>query len=367
MKILFLSFFNGEVNSGGNVCSNRNLKSLKTIYGEENVFLFPISRDKKSINANKWLWNLKNIFVDIFELGFGGLNNSHKRQIMAIINELNIDVVFIDSSLLGVLTMKIKKELPKINIITFFHNVEYSFFRQEIFEGKKYFLFYRILLAYISERFACKYSDKIITLNQRDDIQINSIYKRISDTQIPISLENNYNNILKDTPNKVKVGLFVGSFFFPNVHGIKWFIKNVLPFVDMELCIVGKDMDQLNLDIFVQGSSKIVIHSSVPNLTEYYEKADFVILPIFLGGGMKVKTAEALMYGKFLLGTKEAFIGYEIGDNIGLCCDTPNEMINSINGFGRNSKYNSDSKQLFLEKYSFDSTLIKFKKLFSSL
>lgn len=367
MKILFISFFNGELKSGGNVCSNRNFKSLKSIYGEGNVFLFPISRAKKGIKENKLIWNLKNIFVDVFGLGFGGLNNSHKRQIMGRINELNIDVVFIDSSLLGVLSMKIKKELPKIKIVTFFHNVEYSFFCQDIIEEKKYFLFYRILLAYISERLACKYSDKIITLNQRDDIQINSIYNRKSNIQIPISLENKYNSISQDTPSKVKVGLFVGSFFFPNIQGIKWFIKNVLPFVDMELNIVGKDMDQLNQDILVQDSSNIIVHSSVPNLTEYYEKADFVILPIFLGGGMKVKTAEALMYGKFLLGTKEAFVGYEIGDNIGLCCDTPNEMINGINCFNRKSKYNIESKQLFLEKYSFESTLNKFQMLFSSL
>ena len=367
MKILFISFFNGQLNSGGNMCSNRNLKSLKVMYGEGNVFLFSISRLQKGINENKLIWNLKNIFVDVFGLSFGGLNNLHKKQIMNTINELNIDVVFIDSSLLGVLTLKIKKKNPEIKIVTFFHNVECSFFYQDILHKKKYFLFYRILLAYISERLICKYSDRIISLNERDEIHINSIYKRRPDIQIPISLEDRYNENSSEVPSEVKIGLFVGSFFFPNIHGIKWFLKNVFPFINIKLIIVGNDMHLLKDDILVKEFPNIEIHSYVPSLTEYYEKADFVLLPIFLGGGMKVKTAEALMYGKFLIGTSEAFAGYEISENIGSCFDTPIAMVDGINSFNNKLKYNIDSKQLFLEKYSFESTLIKFQHLFSSL
>ena len=43
--------------------------------------------------------------------------------------------------------------------------------------------------------------------------------------------------------------------------------------------------------------------NNVDCLETWYEKADVVISPIFLGSGMKTKTAEALMYGKPILGT----------------------------------------------------------------
>ncbi len=39
---------------------------------------------------------------------------------------------------------------------------------------------------------------------------------------------------------------------------------------------------------------------------------DYIISPIFVGGGMKVKTCEALMYGKNIIGTSESFEGYDI-------------------------------------------------------
>jgi hypothetical protein len=365
MKILFITYFNGQLDSGGGMCSNRNLKSLEDIFGKENIIVYSISRIQKKENEIYFFWNIKNILVDVFELGFGGLNTFHKKEIDDLINTSNINNVFIDSSLLGVLSKIIKVKYPKITLITFFHNVEIKFFIQEVMKMKKYLFFYRIFLAYISEKLVCKYSDKIIVLNKRDKNQLISIYKRKPDVLIPISLEDKYQVVPKNFMNEKKVGVFVGSYFYPNIQGIKWFIKNVLPFVDIQLIIVGKDMDILKQDVLVQNSSKIIIHNSVPNLTEYYEKADFVILPIFLGGGMKVKTAEALMYGKFLFGTNEAFIGYNISDRIGLCCNTPIEMINGINSFNSKSKYIAKSKELFIEKYSYQSTLKKFQNLFS--
>lgn len=365
MKILFVSYFNGQLDSGGTMCSDRNLKSLKSLYGDNNVFLFSVNRSQRDEKQNRLFWNIKNVLVDIFELGFGGLNKAYKIEIMNKIDQFDIDTIFVDSSLFGVLCKRIKLARPKIKIVTFFHNVEYSFFTQNILQEKKYFLFYRVLLAYISEKFVCKYSNVIISLNKRDESLIYSIYKRKADILIPISLANKFNITmsLKSTKD-IKIGLFVGSLFFPNVQGIKWFIKNVLPNVDMKLIIVGKDMDRLKQQIFLDGLN-IEIYSSVPNLNEYYEKADFVVLPIFSGGGMKVKTAEALMFGKFLIGTKEAFIGYDINEEVGVCCETEQDMINSINNFKNKSKTNKASIELFLESYSYESTLNKFQKILS--
>ena len=37
----------------------------------------------------------------------------------------------------------------------------------------------------------------------------------------------------------------------------------------------------------------------------FYQNAELMVMPIFSGSGMKVKTAEALMYGKFLMERKK--------------------------------------------------------------
>lgn len=367
MKILFISFFNGQIKTGGAMCSNRNLKSLRNLFGEENVILYSIKRIERKDGENKMYWNFKNIFIDIFELGFGGLNSQNKNDIIEKIRTLNIDTVFIDSSLLGVLCKKIKTLIPQIKIITFFHNVEYMFFKQNIRQDQAYALFYRISLACISEKMACKYSDKIITLSQRDANQTYLLYQREPDSIIPISIEDEYKNSPNIPVDDLKIGLFVGSYFFANVKGIIWFVQNVLPYVNMKLIIVGQGMDKLKGILPFSKSAKVDIYSYVPNLTEYYEKADFAILPIFLGGGMKVKTAEALMFGKYIIGTSEAFTGYEINAEVGVCCDTSREMVDAINRFNNSYKYNPMSKNLFLKHYSSDVTQNKFRQLMESI
>ena len=87
-------------------------------------------------------------------------------------------------------------------------------------------------------------------------------------------------------------------------------------------------------------------------------------MPIFSGSGMKVKTAEALMYGKFLIGTKEAFEGYEIDEKIGILCNNANDFIKNINKYSQqNLIYNAPSRTLFIDKYSSDAT----QELFNSL
>lgn len=363
MKILFVTFSSSNEFDGGNICSKRNYTSLCEIYGKKNVLIFRVRRNEYDPRKNKYLWYLKNIFVDIFELGFVGLDKSQKVEILEIVKTSNIGLVFLDSSLLGIVSYKIKKLKKDIRIVTFFHNMEFDFYKKAIIFKKDYLLFYRIILAYLSEKLICKYADEIIALNERDAEKIMSRYNRSCDKIIPISINDKYTHqIVEQTKNPEKIALFVGSYFFPNVHGLKWFVSNVLPSVNMKLIIVGSGMDKLKEEL--QPSSKFQIFSNVPSLNEYYEQADFMVFPIFTGGGMKVKTAEALMFGKYLIGTKESFMGYDINSDIGISCDSSEEFINAIENIECNDKFNSLSRELFLKKYSFQSTIGLFESIF---
>jgi hypothetical protein len=91
-----------------------------------------------------------------------------------------------------------------------------------------------------------------------------------------------------------------------------------------------------------------------------------MISPIFKGSGMKVKTCEALMYGKNIIATQEAFEGYEIEyDKVGALCNTREEFIYALNSYtsARKEKFNKFSREYFLEKYSFKVTLKKFEEI----
>jgi len=105
-------------------------------------------------------------------------------------------------------------------------------------------------------------------------------------------------------------------------------------------------------------------------LPQFHPIPENMIFPIFQGGGMKVKTCEALMHGKNIIGTGEAFRGYEVDfEKVGAKCETAEDFIKAIIEFPKRftSKFNEYSRNLFLEKYNNDVVFKQFTDLFEKL
>ncbi len=366
MRVLFIGFKYNNF-CGGQVCSSRNLRILKRVCGEENVYEFKISRNIRFKKKNKLFWYIKGFWNDIRMCSIGGYDNDQRKQLFHLVESNKIDTVFIDNSSIGNIAKEIKKSFPHIKIISFFHNSEYLYYKREFEVNGNYLFKYRNCITKQNEKNACKYSDKLIVLNERDLSIINSLYGKKADFIIPITLKDIYkaSNVIakKDI---VKTGLFIGSYFSLNVEGISFFIKEVLPHVEMKLIIVGTGMSKLKEDI--AEDSKLEIIDFVEDLFPYYEKADFMVMPILSGSGMKVKTAEALMYGKYIIGTSEAFSGYIINEDIACRCDSAADFINAINNYDLNSQlYNEASRNLFLKYYTDESSFLKFEEAIKSI
>ena len=93
----------------------------------------------------------------------------------------------------------------------------------------------------------------------------------------------------------------------------------------------------------------------VDDIAQLYADAACVAIPLLSGGGMKIKTAEALMFGKHIFGTDEAFVGYELEyEKVGGKCNSAQEFIEKINAFLEQDTggFYAYSRQIFEEKYS---------------
>ena len=145
------------------------------------------------------------------------------------------------------------------------------------------------------------------------------------------------------------------AYFYANVDGLSWFVEKVLPKVNAKLIVVGAKMDKLSF----KNNEKLEIHGFVEDLGEYYRKCDAVIAPIFEGSGMKTKTTEALMWGKYIIGTDESFCGFAIDDTVDLKCNTEDDFIKNINRLSEFGicKFNSPSRELYLKYYSIERSM----------
>lgn len=355
MKLLFISSRDVTIKShGGFQCTNRNYLSFCELLGSDNVRVFNLNKEVENSILKKILKRINILF------GFyPGLSHGKIKEIIQ--TSKDYESIFIDSSCFGIIAYYLKKENYKGKIFCFFHNVEYKIQLQKAKINPLGFLL--IFLVYFNEKRACTNSDKIVALTQRDSQELHRIYGAESIVIIPISLT----DIFKKKPDQIistpPTCLFIGNYWYANIHGLNWFVKNVLDHVDVKLQIIGTGMDVLK-EKFLH--PRIEFLGYVPDLSVILINADYFICPIFLGSGMKVKTCEALMYGKNIIGTKEAFEGYEIDYmKVGAVCDTKEEFISAIKNCcsDKKERFNEHSRKYFLEKYSFQATLTKFDEL----
>jgi hypothetical protein len=336
---------------GGGVITDRNLVICQNNFGKENTKLMILPERTPGI------WPTAKSFMNGYLLG---LTSDIERNIITYLKENpEFKYVFIDNSMLGKLAYSIKKQLPELHIIVFFHNVEIVFFSTFIKTSKRYAHSIGMFSIYSNESKAIRNADSIIALNTRDSEELSTRYGRKADLVLPSSVEDKF---LPECIQPVETGapislLFVGSRFFANEEGISWFITNVMPSLhNAHLTIVGKGFEDLRSR---WENSKITVVGKCEDLAPYYYQADIVIAPIFTGSGMKTKTAEALMYGKTIIGSTEAFEGYEIDKNVvGGEFNKADEYIHFINNFSAQSdtKFNENSRAYFAKLYSINAS-----------
>ena len=220
-----------------------------------------------------------------------------------------------------------------------------------------------------NDRWSCRHADRTIALSTRDDDELFRRYGRHADVLIPVAFVDRYRH---DTYPSESIGnpplcMFLGAYFPANVEGIEWFVKNVLPRVNIRMQIVGKGMEKLKEADWMRPDIEVL--SNVPDLGPLFEAADIMVLPIFKGSGMKVKTCESLMYGKNIIGTPEAWSGYELDyAKAGGCCLTGDEFVASINDFCERPRprFNAYSREIFINQYSADRMVDKFRTVLTS-
>lgn len=359
-RVLFIRYKkSGGILDGGEQVAEMHHNALVQLAGKDCVDTYFLhSQDKK----RSLMDYLRGILYFPFNYHFG---MTPKKARLLCAKAQAYDIVFIDRSVFGIIAKKLKESDYKGRIVVFFHNIEALYFDSKISKSNPL----RSVIIRCADRndaYSCQYADKVITLNTRDDNALFERYGRHADALIPIAFSDKYNVTKPDealTRTKPDC-LFIGSNFAPNNEGLLWFVKNVLPHVDIHFKVVGKGMEQLKDE--EEALRDIDVTGSVPDLTPYIIDADLMILPIFKGSGMKVKTCESLMFGKNILGTDEAFEGYDADyDRIGGKCNTADEFIGKINEFIASPKprFNTYSRQLFLGRYSETTLFESFKKV----
>lgn len=289
-------------------------------------------------------------------------------RVIAMIDEGEANTLLLDGSNLGSIARAVKHARPEVEVITFFHNCEARFFLGAFRQGKSLRSAGVLAANYLAERRAVRFSDKRICLNKRDSEVLSSLYGKGATHLLPMAMRDRLpsGEIATTPPWGDRYALFVGGAFYANRQGIEWFVENVAARAPIQTYVVGNGFERWKDLLERNGNVRVI--GAVDAMAPWYLAAQYVIAPIFDGSGMKTKVTEALMFGKRVVGTPEAFVGYEAVGEIGTVCTSASEFIAAMeHEETRDHPYiDLTLRSLYEENYSYDAATKRLNAILGS-
>lgn len=360
--------------------SKTHLKALQEIYGEKNVIVVDLrltvanSRTENYIAYGKYKKKISRI-LRWCQGNNMYMSNAIIRDIIDVIVKNDVSIVFSEESFLGNLTKAIKKHCPDTKTICFYHDIGADLFRQNK-KRSKGLLKIEDQINIKQEKVNVKYCDYNLVFHKTDFQRFYNTYNKKPDGMIPLASFKNdsaLNNCQVTSEASNKELFFVCSSYYPNIIGIRWFYKNVLPHLSTKLhvSVVGRGIDFLKNE-FDHPSIDVVGY--LEQLDHVYRDADIIILPIFDGGGMKVKAIEAVTNGKCIVGTSESLHGFweemaSVKNSVVFQSDNAEEWVSILNKLADSEikKFNRDLYEIYVQYFSYEAMKESFEKFFENL
>ncbi len=250
----------------------------------------------------------------------------------------NFDLVIIGNSKLGFIAKDLKKHSPNTKTVVHFDNIEYDAALSYYADKKNPINSIKRIIDQLvtknDEKKSIRYSDHLFFLSKRDSNRAKVLYKNQTKYSIwPVTLKQGKPLEIQETKTIVFLGtLSYGS----NLKALEWFLEKVWSEINLECkFIIAGNKPTKELINRISGDSQISLYADFNDLADIIPQSSLLIAPVYWGAGMKVKVAEALSYGLHIIGTDEAFVGYDelVLSNSLIKANNPNEFITGISQY----------------------------------
>ncbi len=200
------------------------------------------------------------------------------------------------------------------------HNLEYLIWERNSIESKSfikkyYFKITSIRLIKLEKSLLNRY-DFIIPITNTDS----DIYKKLGNNKPSIlapfglNLNSFESKQIKITDSEQSINYIGALDWIPNQQGLIWFIENCLPeiiksFPEIKLNIAGRNAPKWLKRKF--NNKNIKFFGEVDNAYDFIQYPGPIIVPLFSGGGMRVKIIECMALKKAIIATNVAVEGIE--------------------------------------------------------
>lgn len=245
------------------------------------------------------LWMLLSFILNLPYSAAKFISWSYIQQARRLLSQQVYDAVIIDHAQMGWLLNYIK--IPKILILNA-HNVEHEIYaeNQERSQNLAAKLIYRResqAIQQLETRLAER-ADQIWTLTQRDATYFSklNLAGAVKQFDIPPGLK----PLPQSLPKTHDIGLIASWSWRANEEALQWFLAEIYPHLplDVTIQVAGKGADWL-----ADRYANIDYLGIVPDAQIFMAQARVVAIPTLSGGGIQIKTLDAIASGSRIVAT----------------------------------------------------------------
>ena len=287
------------------------------------------------INTEVTFWGA---FLNLFSCKSYNIERFYSQQFDELIKKTlqqnQFDIVILES-LYVTKYISIIRENTTAKVIYRAHNIESEIWENNAKQEKGIKSSYLNLLAKKLKRFEKKIInqfDGIAAITKNDQQKFLKMGCKIPVEVFPFGIDiKKYIKSNSQTPISI---FHLGSMDWkPNEMGIKWFLDNIWSsianqFPAVKLNLAGKNMPKWLLNY---QQSNVVIHGEIVNAIDFMNQHTIMVVPLFVGSGMRIKIIEGMALGKVVIATTLATEGitYQTNEQL-IIADSAQEFIKSI-------------------------------------
>ena len=344
-----------------------DVKSIKILLRMSNMMLQGTIFSKMRA-VKKWFFSGKPRCAQTFE------NGLQRQKITEYILKGNFDIVGMDFPYMLELIDLAKLKEKNIRVCCTLHNVEHLFYKDLLKELgiPKILANIEVKRCLSYELNAIKEIDSVASISSYDADYFNDLLGRERVKYIPMYLDRK-NKTWKGQVKKVYV-LFPGSLnFLPNLEGMLWYCRQVIPQLgDDHFHVTVKVTGKVTPDIrekFKQWPDlEILGYVDDDKLQRLYDECSFAVIPIRSGSGIKMKLLDCISRGVPVLTTNIGAQGLISEDGIVEIADDAAEfsrrMENLISDMKKREMLSENGYQYFVKKFTGLDCITRWKDFF---
>ncbi len=220
------------------------------------------------------------------------------------------------------------------------------------------------------ERSVCREFERVLTISKDDDNRIRSLQPDVRSSAIPSGVDTSFFSTWSGEEDPASILLLAAFHWRPNQDSFWWFVHDILPMIIQKIP---------NARVFVVGTNtpeqmkafkhpNVTVVGEVDDVRPHIGRSCVPIVPLRVGGGIRLKLLELFSMGKAVVSTPVGCEGLTVENGKHLRVEETAQgfadaVVSLLESRPERQRLGKAARDLVVEHYSWDAVLQEYEKI----